>query len=150
MPTGILRHYVSRANDGSRWWDNNARPRIQAKTSSSSATTSSSEASSNAGRSKKRTDNTWLALGLGCAGFLAFVTLYALLNVAVSGRRSANEGGNPMTIGAEYDGPLAARHSFEAPRSQVMNAPSAGDALKSGDPRVHAEKNASRKERSSG
>lgn len=150
MPTGILRHYVSRANDGSRWWDIHSRAATQAKTSSSSATTSSSEMSSDAGGSKKPNDNARLALCLGFAGLLAFLALYALLNVAVGGRPSANDGGHPMTIRAEDDGALVALHSFEAPHSQVMNAPSAGAAVKSGNSKAHAEKNASRKERSSG
>ncbi|XP_075739849.1 uncharacterized protein LOC142785279 [Rhipicephalus microplus] len=150
MPPGILRHYVSRANDGSRRWQEKARAKTHTKTSSSSSTTSSSEVSNDAGGSKKVRDNAWLALGLGCAGFLAFVGLYALLNVAVNGRRSAHDGVNPMTVQAEYDGPLAARHRFEAPKSQVMNAPSAGDTVNSGSSGVLTEKDASRKERSSG
>ncbi|KAH8025132.1 hypothetical protein HPB51_003974 [Rhipicephalus microplus] len=150
MPPGILRHYVSRANDGSRrWQEKSACLRLTQKRAAPVAPQAPARCQMTAGGSKKVRDNAWLALGLGCAGFLVFVGLYALLNVAVNGRRSAHDGVNPMTVQAEYDGPLAARHRFEAPKSQVMNAPSTGDAVKSRSSGVLTEKDASRKERSS-
>ncbi|XP_049522288.1 arginine-glutamic acid dipeptide repeats protein-like [Dermacentor silvarum] len=155
MPNGILRHYVSRANDGSPRWETTSLATTKEKASSSSASTTTSEMSSEAGRSKKPTENARLAVCLGCAGLLAFVTLYALLNVAVGGRLSANDGGHPMTVRAEDEGAMGALHSFdsnrqEAPHSQVLNAPSGGHIMTSRHPKVSAERKSSGNKRSRG
>lgn len=155
MPAGILRHYVSRANDGSRWWESNSVDTAKGKTSSSSATTSTSDMSSEAGGAKKKNDNARLALWLGCVGLVAFLTLYALLNVVVGGRRSGSDATHPMTVRAEDDGPVVALHILnpmrqEAPHLPVLNVSSADDAVTSRHSKAHAEKDASGKERSLG
>ncbi|KAH6936466.1 hypothetical protein HPB50_017846 [Hyalomma asiaticum] len=155
MPTGILRHYVSRANDGSRWWENNSRATTKEKASSSSATTSTSDVSSQAGGAKKKSDNARLALWLGCAGLVAFLTLYTLLNVVVGGRRSGSDAAHPMTVRAEDDAPVVALHRLdpmrqEAPHLPVLNASSAEDAVTSRHSKAHTEKDDFGKERSLG
>nr|XP_054926285.1 uncharacterized protein LOC129384692 isoform X2 [Dermacentor andersoni] len=120
VPNGILRHYVSRANDGSRRWESNSLATAKRKPSTSSASTTTSEMSSEAG-----------------------------------GRPSANDGGHPMTVRAEDEVVVGALHSFdpnrqEAPHSQAMNAPSAGNAVMSRHSKLRAETENSGNKRSRG
>ncbi|XP_077513640.1 uncharacterized protein LOC144124681 [Amblyomma americanum] len=103
MPAGILRHYVSRANDGSPTWESISLTTPDVTGTSSTESSCGSKASSLGNDSRMATRTACLTVCLATAALLSFWVVYVIMNVAFGGRLSASDDGHPVTVRLQDD-----------------------------------------------